>query len=167
MGVSSGMTSGGIPKDGGERGIRTLGRDLNPFTGLANQRFRPLSHLSRPGTSRETRGGQSARRISIVRPARLGLSVVGRALAPAGLGAGASALPTTDRVELLLRRRRRLHRGLALAAERVLVDGVAVVGGILVARDLAVALEGLEIDLLELLLEDLAGLEFHHRALRD
>src|SRR5262245_65850928 len=30
----------------GEGGIRTRGRDLTPYTGLANRRYRPLSHLS-------------------------------------------------------------------------------------------------------------------------
>ncbi len=33
-------------ESGGEAGIRTLGRDLNPYNGLANRRFRPLSHLT-------------------------------------------------------------------------------------------------------------------------
>ena len=33
-------------ENGGERGIRTLGRDLNPYGGLANHCFKPLSHLS-------------------------------------------------------------------------------------------------------------------------
>jgi hypothetical protein len=36
--------SGGIT--GGEAGIRTLGRGLSPYNGLANRRFRPLSHLT-------------------------------------------------------------------------------------------------------------------------
>jgi hypothetical protein len=31
---------------GGEGGIRTLGRDLNPYNALAKRRYRPLSHLS-------------------------------------------------------------------------------------------------------------------------
>ena len=31
---------------GGEGGIRTLGRGLGPYDGLANRCFRPLSHLS-------------------------------------------------------------------------------------------------------------------------
>ncbi len=31
---------------GGEGGIRTLGRALRPYDGLANRCFRPLSHLS-------------------------------------------------------------------------------------------------------------------------
>ena len=31
---------------GGEGGIRTRGRGINPFNSLANCRFRPLSHLS-------------------------------------------------------------------------------------------------------------------------
>ena len=30
----------------GEGGIRTRGKGLIPYTGLANRRFRPLSHLS-------------------------------------------------------------------------------------------------------------------------
>ena len=32
--------------DGGEEGIRTLGRALRPYNGLANRRLRPLGHLS-------------------------------------------------------------------------------------------------------------------------
>jgi hypothetical protein len=31
---------------GGERGIRTLGRALRPYGGLANRWFQPLTHLS-------------------------------------------------------------------------------------------------------------------------
>ena len=30
----------------GEGGIRTLDTGINPYNGLANRRFRPLSHLS-------------------------------------------------------------------------------------------------------------------------
>src|SRR4051812_4795406 len=33
-------------KVGGEAGIRTLGTGLSPYNGLANRRFRPLSHLT-------------------------------------------------------------------------------------------------------------------------
>ena len=33
-------------KDGGEGGIRTLGTGFNQYNGLANRRFRPLSHLT-------------------------------------------------------------------------------------------------------------------------
>ena len=33
-------------KTNGERGIRTLGTGINQYNGLANRRFRPLSHLS-------------------------------------------------------------------------------------------------------------------------
>ena len=47
----------GVPEDcrasqlsessvGGEAGIRTLGTGLSPYNGLANRRFRPLSHLT-------------------------------------------------------------------------------------------------------------------------
>ena len=36
-------------RDGGEGGIRTLGRGLGPYDGLANRCFRPLSHLSAEG----------------------------------------------------------------------------------------------------------------------
>ncbi len=36
--------SGG--KTGGEAGIRTLGTGVSPYNGLANRRFRPLSHLT-------------------------------------------------------------------------------------------------------------------------
>jgi hypothetical protein len=32
--------------NGGERGIRTLGRALRPYGGLANRWFQPLTHLS-------------------------------------------------------------------------------------------------------------------------
>src|SRR5262249_19253832 len=32
--------------ESGEDGIRTRGRGMSPFTGLANRRYRPLSHLS-------------------------------------------------------------------------------------------------------------------------
>jgi len=38
--------SGGSDASGGEGGIRTRGRGVNPFNSLANCRFRPLSHLS-------------------------------------------------------------------------------------------------------------------------
>jgi hypothetical protein len=31
---------------GGERGIRTLGRGVSPYNGLANRRLQPLGHLS-------------------------------------------------------------------------------------------------------------------------
>ena len=41
-------------KDGGEAGIRTLGTGLSPYNGLANRRFRPLSHLT--GVRDERRG---------------------------------------------------------------------------------------------------------------
>jgi hypothetical protein len=34
------------PEIGGERGIRTLGKVLKPYNGLANRPFRPLRHLS-------------------------------------------------------------------------------------------------------------------------
>ena len=33
-------------KVGGEAGIRTLGRGLSPYNGLANRRLRPLGHLT-------------------------------------------------------------------------------------------------------------------------
>ena len=36
--------SGGIT--GGEAGIRTLGRALRPYNGLANRRLQPLGHLT-------------------------------------------------------------------------------------------------------------------------
>ena len=32
--------------DGGEAGIRTLGRVLKPYNGLANRRLKPLGHLT-------------------------------------------------------------------------------------------------------------------------
>ena len=31
---------------GGEAGIRTLGRSLSPYNGLANRRLQPLGHLT-------------------------------------------------------------------------------------------------------------------------
>ena len=34
----------------GEGGIRTLDTGINPYNGLANRRFRPLSHLSKIGS---------------------------------------------------------------------------------------------------------------------
>jgi hypothetical protein len=49
---------------GGEGGIRTLGRDLNPYNALAKRRYRPLSHLSGSVSPRQTRRNESARRIS-------------------------------------------------------------------------------------------------------
>ena len=33
--------------ESGEDGIRTHGRGVSPYTGLANRRYRPLSHLSK------------------------------------------------------------------------------------------------------------------------
>src|SRR5690242_12758314 len=33
-------------KSGGEAGIRTLGRALRPYNGLANRRLQPLGHLT-------------------------------------------------------------------------------------------------------------------------
>ena len=33
-------------RSGGERGIRTLGRALRPYGGLANRWLQPLTHLS-------------------------------------------------------------------------------------------------------------------------
>ena len=35
--------------ENGEGGIRTLDTGINPYNGLANRRFRPLSHLSKIG----------------------------------------------------------------------------------------------------------------------
>jgi hypothetical protein len=35
-----------LAKVGGEAGIRTLGRGLSPYNGLANRRLRPLGHLT-------------------------------------------------------------------------------------------------------------------------
>ena len=47
------LTGGGQPclkqETGGEGGIRTPGRDLNPYNALAKRRYRPLSHLSESG----------------------------------------------------------------------------------------------------------------------
>src|ERR1051325_2156936 len=36
-----------IPPSSGEDGIRTHGKGVSPYTGLANRRYRPLSHLSK------------------------------------------------------------------------------------------------------------------------
>lgn len=36
--------------ENGEGGIRTLDTGINPYNGLANRRFRPLSHLSKKFT---------------------------------------------------------------------------------------------------------------------
>jgi hypothetical protein len=38
---------GSVRENGGERGIRTLGRALRPYGGLANRWFKPLTHLSK------------------------------------------------------------------------------------------------------------------------
>ena len=38
-------------KYGGEAGIRTLGRALRPYNGLANRRLQPLGHLTLGGSS--------------------------------------------------------------------------------------------------------------------
>jgi hypothetical protein len=35
-----------LAKVGGEAGIRTLGRALRPYNGLANRRLQPLGHLT-------------------------------------------------------------------------------------------------------------------------
>ena len=40
-------------ENGGEGGIRTLGTGFNQYNGLANRRFRPLSHLT-VGRTRES-----------------------------------------------------------------------------------------------------------------
>ena len=37
--------------ENGEGGIRTLDTGINPYNGLANRRFRPLSHLSKIGAA--------------------------------------------------------------------------------------------------------------------
>ena len=37
----------GLSGVNGEVGIRTRGTGINPYNGLANRRFQPLSHLSR------------------------------------------------------------------------------------------------------------------------
>jgi hypothetical protein len=50
----SGSRSERFAKVGGEAGIRTLGTGLSPYNGLANRRFRPLSHLT--GARDERRG---------------------------------------------------------------------------------------------------------------
>ena len=46
-------------KIGGEAGIRTLGTGLSPYNGLANRRFRPLSHLT--GRENPQRGYRTPR----------------------------------------------------------------------------------------------------------
>jgi hypothetical protein len=45
-GVSEETINGWNNLTGGEAGIRTLGTGLSPYNGLANRRFRPLSHLT-------------------------------------------------------------------------------------------------------------------------
>lgn len=50
----------------GEEGIRTLAWGLTPMTGLANQRFQPLSHLSRP--CRERRPAPAVPFAQVYRP---------------------------------------------------------------------------------------------------
>ena len=35
-----------VGRFGGEAGIRTLGRGLSPYNGLANRRLQPLGHLT-------------------------------------------------------------------------------------------------------------------------
>ena len=40
--------------NGGEAGIRTLGRGLSPYNGLANRRLQPLGHLTCRGTAPRT-----------------------------------------------------------------------------------------------------------------
>jgi hypothetical protein len=37
---------GDFKRNGGERGIRTPGRGVSPYNGLANRRLQPLGHLS-------------------------------------------------------------------------------------------------------------------------
>ena len=56
---------------GGEAGIRTLGRSLSPYNGLANRRLQPLGHL----TSRE----EPSIRRSLTYPERTIRAAVGRA----------------------------------------------------------------------------------------
>jgi hypothetical protein len=57
------QTSQGLSKtSGGERGIRTPGRGVSPYNGLANRRLQPLGHLS----------GVSARIISEAAQAQIG-----------------------------------------------------------------------------------------------
>ena len=50
-----------MSRSGGERGIRTLGRGLNPYNALAKRRFRPLSHLS--VCSRKFRGKRARNKV--------------------------------------------------------------------------------------------------------
>src|SRR6266480_1638289 len=52
-------------KYGGERGIRTLGRALRPYDGLANRWFKPLTHLSK-----SEGGRQKAKRAEMIPTAR-------------------------------------------------------------------------------------------------
>jgi hypothetical protein len=50
--LETGRVSEGVINDwnltGGEAGIRTLGRALRPYNGLANRRLQPLGHLTDP-----------------------------------------------------------------------------------------------------------------------
>ena len=55
-----------LRKSGGEAGIRTLGTGLSPYNGLANRRFRPLSHLTGARDERRgyrTRGAQGLQQL--------------------------------------------------------------------------------------------------------
>src|SRR5688500_1321784 len=57
--------------DGGEAGIRTLGRSLSPYNGLANRRLRPLGHLTAAPSIRKIRTcvDVSIRRATVFRSA--------------------------------------------------------------------------------------------------
>ncbi len=85
---------------GGEAGIRTLGRGLCPFNGLANRRLQPLGHLT-ASTTREPAGtGRNTdytpmsavvrppRQPSAARPRAVTRSPRGPPAAPTGTRAG-------------------------------------------------------------------------------
>jgi hypothetical protein len=83
----------GVPEDlphrpishreiGGEAGIRTLGTGISPYNGLANRRFRPLSHLT------------AARKLSINEIVTYSLTIVPE-IVPAGLQNPGGTAPCT------------------------------------------------------------------------
>jgi hypothetical protein len=67
--------------NGGEAGIRTLGRALRPYNGLANRRLQPLGHLTlrlAPTLRFVTRSGQALARLGRERRVPVyGLSCLG------------------------------------------------------------------------------------------
>ena len=67
-------------KGGGEAGIRTLGRGLCPFNGLANRRLQPLGHLTASAQREPASAGRTTDNTTIWPDAPpFGGPVVGRA----------------------------------------------------------------------------------------